>query len=180
MGNKLTTPISVLMLGAEFIQKMEGLVITFNDGKMTKVKTAWYDSLHKIKTEDVKKENILIEHVLKETIDEIKSLVPVEEVETRDLIERVETIVAKKYSQLIEDITSLLNVALDKKMSKKEFAFEFKSNKLFNVTIGLLDKVLKEDIKDYSKIDVMIEQAAKDRILDYTSNLMNARKWLSE
>lgn len=50
---------------------MEGVVIEFEDGQLVKIKTEWYFNLHGIRTENIFREDYIIQNFLKETLDEV-------------------------------------------------------------------------------------------------------------
>lgn len=95
---------------------IEGFIVRFDDGHMIKIKTDQYLIKHKSKDIAASKRRI-IEHVLNETIDDIKPrLIPID-------LERVEA-VEKEVAEVVKMFVNRLQAVWDKyhKMDRKNFA----------------------------------------------------------
>ncbi len=138
----------------------EGWIVQFDNGKMAKIKTDWYLSLHGLYTNDLQRENTLISLIIKEQIDDIMS--QLNDPMIKENVDRISSIVnnyIKNISHMVDEIVS------DYHGSKKDFAIKYHKNKIFPIAMGV--------INGRDKIDLI-----KSRILTDTKNLMDARKWL--
>jgi T4 RnlA family RNA ligase len=140
----------------------EGVVVQFENGKMVKIKSPWYMSLHGLYTNDLQRENTLISLIVKEQIDDIMSQLndPLKKEEV-DKINNVVNNYIKNISHMVDELVS------DYNGSKKDFAIKHHKNKIFSIVMGV--------INGRDKIDLI-----KSKILTDTKNLMDARKWLEQ
>jgi T4 RnlA family RNA ligase len=140
----------------------EGWVVQFENGKMIKIKTDWYMNLHGLYTNDLQRENTLIDLIIKEQIDDIMSQLndPLKKEEV-DKVNNIINNYIKNISHMVDDLVS------DYHGSKKDFAIKYHKNKIFSIAMGV--------INGRDKIDLI-----KSRILTDTKNLMDARKWLEQ
>ena len=88
------------------VEGKEGWVIEFENGLKVKKKTEWYFSLHKLYTEDLNKENYLIEKIIKEEIDDVISIL--DNSPYHDFIREKVNKITNLISKYIFSITSLL------------------------------------------------------------------------
>jgi T4 RnlA family RNA ligase len=118
-GFSLTT-ISVddLMKKAETAEDTEGWVITLQDGQMVKVKTDWYCRLHRLMTDTVDHENIILEQILEETIDDVLGQLESDN-PVRKFIETIERELVPYITQQVKDI----------ELHRRMFDYEFKGTK---------------------------------------------------
>jgi T4 RnlA family RNA ligase len=144
---------------------IEGYIITFEDGMMVKAKTKWYFELHHLITEGVDKENFIIQHVLEETIDDILSELPPEQVLEREFVNDVTDVIVKY-------INHNANIVLEKAKTfngdRKAFVEENKTYELFPILMKVIT-------------DPTIETAEKllsNYIAKKTYKLENARAFL--
>lgn len=148
----------------------EGVVVHCLDNNqndfMFKVKTIWYNIRHKLFSEDIHRENILIEYILDDNIDDILSQLSVEDVELRNRIDNISNVVKQEINLLVNQIDLLYNDFLDLNSDRKEFALKYVGSQF--VALGFR-KIGGEDSF----------QIAKSFILDKTKKLSTARRWLS-
>jgi hypothetical protein len=79
-------------------------------------------------TEDVTKENVLIDYILKDEIDDVISQIPEDEKELHERIGKIISIVRSEISRKIFDI----NVSYDNYLnvgSRKEYALQFRKKR---------------------------------------------------
>ncbi len=148
----------------------EGVVVHCLDNNqndfMFKVKTIWYNIRHKLFSEDIHRENILIEYILNDNIDDILSQLSVEDVELRNRIDVISNVVKQEINLLVNQIDLLYNDFLDLNSDRKEFALKYVGSQF--VALGFR-KIRGEDSF----------QIARSFILDKTKKLFTARQWLS-
>ena len=113
---------------ASTVENKEGWVVTFANGKMAKIKTKWYMSLHSILTDGLK-EHKLVRKILEEEIDDILAQIPPENTEERDFINDLTEVVVSHVNGLATEAYELFNDNFDG--DRKAFAMKFKEHKLF-------------------------------------------------
>ena len=75
---------------AQTIENQEGWVFLFKDGQLMKVKTQGYFKLHGLRTQDVFREDYIIHNYLKETLDDLLSMLnPVDDKDAFDFVNTV-------------------------------------------------------------------------------------------
>jgi T4 RnlA family RNA ligase len=165
VAKKINHVLDELIDLAKTEKDIEGWVVQFVSGKMIKIKTEWYHSLHHLIMEDIHRENILIGHILDGNIDDILSKIDLNDTSTIDRINHI-TEVAQKWIKL--KILSINKTYLIyEKLGRKEFGKNYSKNPDFQF---VMDKVDDKDV--YLKI---IEYLKK-----VTYRLESARTWLEK
>lgn len=72
---------------ARNLEDVEGFIVRFNDGTMVKAKCDWYVQIHRAK-EKILFDRHIVEMILDETIDDVKSMLPFEDCEKLTKFER--------------------------------------------------------------------------------------------
>lgn len=142
----------------------EGFVVTFDSGKMIKLKLQEYCNLHNLHTEDLHREDSIIYLIVNEQIDDI--LCQLDEGDERrkmvlELIDLVNHYVNAKYN----DVTELLSLYTG---DKKQFALSHRTNPNFVYAMGVINQ------------NSDLVSLIKERLLRETYFLGNARKWVLE
>lgn len=140
----------------------EGFVVTFESGKMIKLKLLDYIALHNLHTEDLHREDSIIYLIINEEIDDI--LCQLDEGDERramilDLIDLVNSSVNYRFNET----TKLLNTYSG---NTKSFVAENIKHPMFKFAMTVINR----------GSDLLT--TIKDRILKETYFLMNARKWI--
>jgi len=149
-------------------EKIEGWVLTFEDGQMAKCKTDWYMNLHGLIGDNVLAENILIKTILNDNIDDILAELN-KTSEKRKFIEKVINLINNYYDHKIKSIENLRCLYFDIFLeNKKEFALTYNQDENF----GIVMKSLKD--KD------IIPKLLKDYILRKTYKLNEAKRFLEK
>lgn len=148
----------------------EGSIVTCEDehGRdfFFKLKTPWYMALHGLLTDDIYKENIIIDNILDDKIDDILGQIPEEEKETHERINKIISVVKKSLSDKTEDINKSYKIFTDMNQNKKDYAIAYrKKDSNFGYVMAMT--------KGISSFDL-----SKDWIRDNTKKLMMAREWL--
>lgn len=137
---------------AKTLEGVEGWVVTLENGQMLKIKTEWYFRLHGLLSENLIRENKILEMVLNETLDD--ALAQIGETDPR-----------RKYS---EDIQKAVSHYLDSKVketialknqyqgSRKDFALAYKDNALFPIAVKLIDVADGVEEKAYNLLQGML------------------------
>ncbi len=149
----------------------EGVVVHCLDNSgndfMFKIKTKWYNTLHHLFTEEVHRENVLVDYILNEKIDDVLSQLSEEDLELRNRINLISECVKHEINLLISQIDNLYQDFLDLGSDKKEFAIKWIGSKLSHLGF--------RKIKGEDSFEI-----AKSNILDNTKKLTTARAWLME
>ena len=118
ISNEIFT-LDELIEKAKTEENKEGWVVLFKDEQMIKLKTAWYFRLHGLRTENVFREDYVIQNYLLETLDDIMSqLDSKEDVDAFKFVEKVITAL-NAYMKNIDEKTEIL---------KSRFINEFSNN----------------------------------------------------
>ena len=177
------------------VEYKEGWVIEFDNGLKAKKKTEWYFSLHKLFTEDLNKENYLIEKIIKEEIDDVISIL--DNSPYHDFIREKVNKITNLISKYIDDKSNKVNELYDVYNSYtniKEFVINNLNSDEFSYVMNLvkLDKLSKlsdnEINNNYDNLDKYLEHMSdlkldnqiKNRILKKTYRLENSKEWLLE
>jgi T4 RnlA family RNA ligase len=151
---------------AKTLEGIEGWIITLNNGQMLKIKTDWYFRLHGLLSENLVRENKILEMILTETLDD--ALAQIGENDPR-----------RKYS---EDIQKSLSHYLDSKVketielskkytgNRKDYALAYKDQPLFSLAVKLLDLSEGVEEKAYSLVQGMLTRKY--------SGLMDAKEFV--
>jgi RNA ligase len=149
----------------------EGVVVhcldTSGNDFLFKIKTKWYVELHSLYTEDVNRENILIGYILDEKVDDILAQFPEEDVEIRDRINSISSVVKLEISSIVDKVDDLYKKYLDLGSDRKAFALTYLDK-------DPLAKYCFNRIKGEDSFEI-----AKNILKDKTKKLGEARKWLS-
>lgn len=176
------------------LEDKEGWVVVFTNGLHIKIKTEWYFRVHMLLTDDIQKENKLIEYILDEKIDDILTQIPLNDVFTRNKIENISEIVLREVNNLSNDIENSYNEYLEMNISERDYAINFRTkNQLFSYVMlrvknSKLKKLSENEIlslySSYEKYEEIVRNTesfniAKSVIKKTTLRLMDAREWLS-
>lgn len=175
------------------IENKEGWVIDFENGLKVKKKTDWYFSLHRIYTEDINKENFLIDKIINEEIDDVISLLDKSDYHNfiRDKVNKITSIISNYVNDKSEMVMELYEISKPyndlKYFAKKyvktdEFSYVMNLHK-FNKLSKLNDSEINES---YDNLDeylnhlssLKLDNQIKNRILKNTYRLENAKVWL--
>jgi T4 RnlA family RNA ligase len=110
----------------ETVEEKEGWVITFANGKMAKVKTDWYMSLHSLMTDGLK-EHKIIARIVDETIDDVIAQIPEENTEERAFVDDITLVITKHINHITSDAEKKFKAVW--KGDKKEIAMAYKADK---------------------------------------------------
>lgn len=132
---------------------VEGFVFQLEDGSMFKYKTKWYLDLHHVIT--FRSERSIVECILSETIDDIKSKFL--EVEDFDSIKKINELEQRVTNDLVKIENKIDRLVSDNKhLERKEFAIQFRHHKYFGLLMNTyLDKEV--DIKEFYKKNYLHE-----------------------
>ena len=150
---------------SETLENKEGWVLTLENSQMLKIKTKWYRELHGLLTENLVRENKIIEMILTETVDDALSNIK-EDDERRVYVNQIQDALAHHVKEKVNNILSLKN---EYNGDRKEFAIKNKNNPLFFFASRVLDKENAEEV---------IYKAVVQYLLDETRRLMAARKFV--
>ena len=177
------------------VEYKEGWVIEFDNGLKAKKKTEWYFSLHKLFTEDLNKENYLIEKIIKEEIDDVISILdnsPYHDF-IREKVNKITNLISKYIDDKSNKVNKLYNI-YNSYTNIKEFVIKYVELDEFSYVMNLskLDKLSKltdneindnyDNLDGYLKhlSDLKLDNQIKNRILKKTYRLENSKEWLLE
>jgi len=171
-------PLENYMTLSKTAEEIEGWVIIFDDEQMIKVKTKWYFDRHGLCTENIYRQDFLIEKYLHEELDDIVSMFNrTDNKEIFSVIDDVKSAV-DNYLVFIDNTVRELIASLygEYKGNWKTFATEENKNPGFNF---LRYHRLVDDIYEY--VDSKEYESEKiKQILKKTYMLFNARKFIEK
>lgn len=145
-------------------ENVEGVVVTFEDDFMIKIKTRWYFELHHLLTEEANREDFIIKMILEGTIDDLKSKLNKEIDKEKILwIEEIEKTTITFLNKKILEVKKLIS---NFNGNIKDFAIKYKKDKNFPIAIKIIKK--KDDI--YTVV--------KNWLLKSTNKLELARRFI--
>lgn len=175
------------------VEGKEGWVIEFENGLKVKKKTEWYFSLHKLYTEDLNKENYLIEKIIKEEIDDVISILDNSHYHDfiREKVNKITNLISKYIDDKSNKVNELYNV-YKSHTDVKEFVLNYIKSDEFSYVMNLvkldkLSKITGSEINDnYDNLDeyfnhlysLKLDNQIKNRILKKTYRLENSKDWL--
>jgi T4 RnlA family RNA ligase len=145
----------------EVTQDKEGWIVQFENGKMVKIKTQWYQDLHKLFTEDINKEHTLVSLILNDTIDDVIAQLPEDDVMNRENINNIIDLLNKDIQSISKEVDYIVG---EYKGDKKEFAIKHHKNEYFDIAIGVLfrGKDQMELVKNYILKMCMRQEKARE------------------
>ena len=152
---------------SETIEDKEGWVIVLENGLMLKIKTRWYYNLHRLLSDDIHRENTIIEIILDEKLDDIYSKLDEKDSEIKENIELIKN---KVYS-FIEEKKKIVDNKINEfkniyNSDKKSFVLNNINDEDFHLFIKVINGT------DYYKvIETFIRKS--------TYRLEDARKFLN-
>jgi len=142
-------------------QNIEGWVITLEDGQMLKIKTSWYFAAHHLTTENITRENLLLELVLEDKLDDVLSVV---QGEKKKYLEEMTEKIQHYFNHQVIEYKKLRGLYFNKfNEDRKEFATKYKNHELF----GAVMKTLNTSFRD-------IEETAKNAVKTYMLKKYNS------
>jgi hypothetical protein len=130
-----------------------------------KLKTPWYIELHGLLTEDVFRENRLINLILDEKVDDVLGQIG-EDVELKNKIFGIMNIVKSGVNEIESEIMTMWSVLESLNFNKKQFALgHLNGNQSASLALQLL--------KGKNSFDL-----AKSALREKTKKLTDARNWL--
>lgn len=115
---------------------VEGVVVTFEDEFMVKIKTQWYLDRHHLLTEETNREDYIIKMILEETIDDVKGQLDSKIDKERLLwIENIENVVINFIKEKKKELELLLT-NFDGNI--KDFAIKYKKDKNFSMAMNVI------------------------------------------
>lgn len=173
----------------------EGFVITMEDVDgntlFFKQKCEWYRNNHKLLTDDIYHEDVIIKMILDDNIDDMLSELS-EQKEVLETINKIIYVVRKAVNDKIQEIENAYQDYLNLNIDLKEYSLNHrKGNKYFHQVVNLvkyntlsnlsLEEIEKLGYEKYEKILKInsVYEVSKKIIRDETKQLQLARKWLS-
>jgi T4 RnlA family RNA ligase len=99
---------------------MEGIVVRYNNGEMTKHKTDWYCALHTTK-DSISCPRHLFECIMNEAVDDLKAMLATDELTIARIVE-MENMVIPKFNHMIQTVENFYNE--NKELSRKDYAIK--------------------------------------------------------
>lgn len=156
---------------------IEGWCIQFikDDGEIVecKIKTEWYRNMHKLLTQSLERENDIIKMILNETIDDLISEVPIDQVEKLNFVNNIINKINNYLSKTYHDVNEFYRIHCIEECNsdKKEFSLKYLKHPLFSFSTALLnnkdllERIKKQLLKDtyrYKKAKQFIENLSID------------------
>ena len=128
---------------------------------MVKVKTMWYFAAHHLTTDNVTRENLLLELVLTDKLDDVLCVV---QGEKKKYLEEMSAKIQHNFNHLVTEYKSLRGLYFNKfQEDRKEFALKYKNHELFNAVM----KTLNTSFRD-------VEETAKSAVSDFLLKKYNS------
>lgn len=160
IANKVDLSLDDMISMKESIDGIEGWVVQFKDGKLIKVKTNWYFNLHSLFTEDLNRENCLIDLIINEKIDDVVS-----QLGDSDMIKVVDDLSNKINLYIVEYKDSVENLIKKYNGDIVSFSKENSKDKYFPIAIQVIrGKDIITLIKEYILKNTSRLQLARDFI----------------
>lgn len=171
------------------VENKEGWVIEFTNNLKVKQKTDFYFRLHKLYTEDLNREDYLIEKIVKEEIDDVVSILDNSDYHNfiREKVGLITNTISNYIDSKSKKVIDLYNIFKAMGDTKK-FVSEFLKHPEFSYVMNLdkLDRFSKkssDEIKDLERhLQILnsldLENQIKTHILARTYRLENAKSWL--
>lgn len=151
-------------------QNVEGWIVTLEDGQMLKVKTLWYFAAHHLTTDNVTRENLLLELVLTDKLDDVLCVV---QGEKKKYLEEMSAKIQHNFNHLVTEYKTLRGLYFNKfQEDRKEFALKYNKHELFNAVM----KTLNTSFRDVEQTAV---KAVKDFMLKKYNTLTSAKDFLN-
>jgi len=132
------TDLDSIITWAETAKDVEGVVVTFDDEFMVKIKTQWYCDLHHL-IDSINREDYVAQMILNETIDDVISkLDPKTDIELINWMKDIERKIKKYISERMKDVEILVR---NFNGSMKDFALEYRKHKDFALAASVLKGV---------------------------------------
>lgn len=148
----------------------EGVVVHCinDDGKdfMFKVKTRWYTILHSLYTQDLNRENILIDYILNEKVDDVLSQLDENDIEIKERVNLISSLVKDEIKSIVNDIDDLYSRFLLMGSNRKEFALKY-------LKVDQFTNLAFRKIKGEDSFDIAVSY-----LKEKTKKLSTAREWL--
>ena len=152
-------------------KNIEGWVVTLDCGQMLKIKTLWYFQTHAITTDNVTRENLLLELVINDKLDDVLSVV---QGEKKKYLEEMSEKIQHFFNHKVVEYKELRGLYYNKyNENRKEFALKYRNHELFNAVMKTLDTSFR-DIEETAK------KAVGEYILKKYNTLTEARNLLNE
>jgi T4 RnlA family RNA ligase len=151
---------------AKTLEGIEGWVLTLENSQMLKIKTDWYFRLHGLLSENLVRENKILEMVLNETIDD--ALAQIDNKDPRyKYSEDIQKAVGHYLELKLQEVLALKNLYSG---VRKDYALAHKDKPLFSIAVKLLDMPEGVEEKAYAML--------KDLLLRKYSGLMDAKEFI--
>ncbi len=180
------------------LEDKEGFVVQVEDENgddfFFKLKTPWYIALHGLITDDINRENKIVEFIINDKIDDILGQIPENETYLFEKINKIVKITKSAINEKVCEIDKLYNIYLELGSNDKEFALKYLKDINFGFVMNIakcdkLKKLSREEIleiyDDYSLYEKTIERCnsyelTKEYIIKQTKKLEIAREWLEK
>lgn len=155
-----------LLAAHENVTDKEGWVVTLPN-LFIKVKTKWYNNLHRVITTSADRENDIIELILDEKIDDLLGQLSENSIRKIELIEKAQNYVQNFMTENVREINKMIdeyNNVFNK--NKKDFAIKYSKHSLFGLAIKatMNEKSVNELVAEYLKMRTKNLQKAREFI----------------
>jgi len=123
-----------LIVAMETLENIEGFVVQFNHNYHVKFKTKWYFQHHKLYTNSLNFNNLLIELILDNKIDDVISQIQLDEFKLIQIKE-----VRTKLNKYTDDLIEFFNT-IQFNNNYKELAITYKKHKYFSLIMSVFRK----------------------------------------
>lgn len=156
----------------------EGYVVTFDTGKMVKLKLVEYCNLHNLHTQDLHREDAIVYLIINEQIDDILCQLEDGDERKKMVFELIDLV--NIYTK--QECINIINLLKDFNGSKKDFAIKYyNKNEYFGIAISLVNQHMKHyGDAPFIVDDELLISYVKDKIINETKHLLQARAWVDK
>jgi T4 RnlA family RNA ligase len=140
--NEYNQSLDSLMAWQRTLTDREGWVVTFEDGQVVKVKTNWYFSLHRLLTEDIRNESVLVESIMNEQADDI--VAQLDDEEDKQFVRDMEDKIYRFLKVKTDYVFGMLDMEFDPN-DRKAFAIDHKNDQFFSTMMSVVRMGINED-----------------------------------
>lgn len=137
--------LDVLLLSANYIEQTEGVVITFENGKMAKQKHRQYLEIHNILSDGLD-EHKLIRKILNEEIDDVLSVLPTDALTERKYIDDVSKTIITHVNDIVDQAYTTFNENYNG--DRGSFARKYIKHPLFHLMTAMFHLNTEEHMRE--------------------------------
>jgi RNA ligase len=153
-------------------KNIEGWVVRFSDGQLIKIKSNWYEDMHRHLIEKNRSTKTFVEMTINETMDDAISFM--EEGDIRSNMEEVMTKVSSYFNKTVNDVVNIANTFegdVSDKNAKSVFANMHKDKPNFGLYMFAINNKENKLIENHVKRVILSQCKTEKDALNFVNNL---------